>query len=115
MFSLFQFFAVSHSRVEPFCIPLSRYDDSLAARAFYYLSFHFSLYLFYAIPQIPSAHAVEREFRVLNALFSAGLPVARPLFLCENTNVIGTPFYVMDYVQGEIGYEKQQRIETEKT
>ena len=49
---------------------------------------------------LPSAHAVEREFRVITALHAAGFPVARPMLLCEDSEVIGTPFYLMEYVQG---------------
>ena len=49
---------------------------------------------------LPSAHAVEREFRVISALHAAGFPVARPLLLCEDPQVVGTPFYVMEFVEG---------------
>ena len=49
---------------------------------------------------LPSAHAVEREFRVITALHAAGFPVARPLLLCEDASVVGTPFYLMEHVQG---------------
>jgi len=49
---------------------------------------------------LPSAHAVEREFRVTRALHGTSVPVARPLILCEDTAVIGTMFYVMSYVAG---------------
>jgi len=51
---------------------------------------------------LPSAHAVDREFRVISALHAAGYPVARPWGLCEDPEVIGTAFYVMDRVQGRI-------------
>jgi len=51
---------------------------------------------------LPSAHAVEREFRVLKALATAGLPVPRVRALCEDTSVIGSVFYVMDFVDGRI-------------
>jgi aminoglycoside phosphotransferase (APT) family kinase protein len=51
---------------------------------------------------LPSAHAVEREFRVMSALAAKGLPVARPVLLCEDSSIIGTPFYVMDYVEGRV-------------
>ena len=54
---------------------------------------------------LPSAHAVEREHRVTYALHGAGFPVPQPLALCENDNVIGTPFYVMAYVKGRIFWE----------
>ena len=49
---------------------------------------------------LASAHAVDREYRVTRALYEAGLPVPEPLHLCEDTDVIGTIFYVMRYVPG---------------
>ena len=49
---------------------------------------------------LPSAHAVEREFRVITALHAVGFPVARPLLLCEDPRVVGTPFYLMEFVEG---------------
>ena len=51
---------------------------------------------------LPSAHAVDREFRVISALHSVGYPVARPWALCEDPEVIGTAFYLMDRVEGRI-------------
>ncbi|MDZ4760691.1 MAG: phosphotransferase family protein [Alphaproteobacteria bacterium] len=51
---------------------------------------------------LPSAHAVDREFRVISALYPLGFPVARPYGLCEDDAVIGTMFYVMDMVEGRI-------------
>lgn len=51
---------------------------------------------------LPSAHAVDREFRVISALYPLGFPVARPYGLCEDTDVAGTMFYVMDMVEGRI-------------
>jgi len=51
---------------------------------------------------LPSAHAVDREYRVLSALHGTDVPVARPYVLCEDEGVIGTMFYVMDYVQGRV-------------
>jgi aminoglycoside phosphotransferase (APT) family kinase protein len=51
---------------------------------------------------LPSAHAVDREYRVLAALYPTGFPVARPYGLCEDDSVIGTMFYVMDMVEGRI-------------
>lgn len=65
---------------------------------------------------LPSAHAVDREFRVLSALYPLGFPVARPYALCEDDSVVGTMFYVMDMVEGRIlwdatlpGYEPAER------
>ena len=51
---------------------------------------------------LPSAHAVEREFRVIEALATTEVPVARAHALCEDPAVIGTAFYVMDCVDGRI-------------
>jgi aminoglycoside phosphotransferase (APT) family kinase protein len=51
---------------------------------------------------LPSAHAVDREFRVISALHPLGFPVARPYGLCEDDSVIGTMFYIMDMVEGRI-------------
>src|SRR3954471_22446254 len=51
---------------------------------------------------LPSAHAVDREYRVISALHPTGFPVARPHVLCEDESVIGTAFYVMDYVAGRV-------------
>jgi aminoglycoside phosphotransferase (APT) family kinase protein len=51
---------------------------------------------------LPSAHAVDREFRVISALYPLGYPVARPYGLCEDDSVIGTMFYIMDMVEGRI-------------
>jgi aminoglycoside phosphotransferase (APT) family kinase protein len=56
---------------------------------------------------LPGAHAVEREYRVISALGSAGFPVPRIHGLCDDENVIGTPFYVMDLVEGRIIWEAQ--------
>lgn len=54
---------------------------------------------------LPSAHAVDREFRVISALYGAGFPVPRPHVLCADDSVIGTMFYVMDFVDGRIFWE----------
>ena len=56
---------------------------------------------------LPGAHAVEREYRVLEALGREGFPVPRVHALCEDESVIGTPFYVMDMVEGRIVWEAQ--------
>ena len=55
---------------------------------------------------LPSAHAVEREFRVIGALHERGFPVARPHLLCEDESVIGTAFYLMDYVEGRVLWDQ---------
>ena len=51
-------------------------------------------------PILPSAHAVEREYRVIAGLHPTGFPVPRPHGLCEDAGVIGAPFYVMEMVEG---------------
>jgi aminoglycoside phosphotransferase (APT) family kinase protein len=51
---------------------------------------------------LPSAHAVEREFRVIAALRDTPVPVPEALLLCEDPGVVGTPFYVMRYVAGRV-------------
>jgi aminoglycoside phosphotransferase (APT) family kinase protein len=51
---------------------------------------------------LPSAHAVDREFRVVSALHAQGFPVAMPVLYCAEENVAGTPFYVMTYVEGRV-------------
>ncbi len=51
---------------------------------------------------LPSAHAIEREFRVMSALAGTDVPVARTYALCEDAAVIGTAFYVMEYVEGRV-------------
>jgi aminoglycoside phosphotransferase (APT) family kinase protein len=55
---------------------------------------------------LPSAHAVEREFRVIKALHGVGFPVARPYALCEDDGVIGTAFYIMDCVEGRVLWDQ---------
>jgi aminoglycoside phosphotransferase (APT) family kinase protein len=49
---------------------------------------------------LPSAHAVDREYRLLSALHPLGFPVPRPLALCDDSEVIGAIFYVMDLARG---------------
>ena len=54
---------------------------------------------------LPSAHAVEREYRVIAALQSTHVPVAPSFHLCEDSAVIGTPFYVMGFVPGRVFWD----------
>jgi len=54
---------------------------------------------------LPSAHAVYREYRVITALHGSGFPVAKTYCLCEDDAIIGTAFYVMDYVAGRVLWE----------
>jgi aminoglycoside phosphotransferase (APT) family kinase protein len=51
---------------------------------------------------LPSAHAVDREFRVISALAGTDVPVAKAHALCEDISIIGSMFYVMDHVDGRI-------------
>ena len=51
---------------------------------------------------LPSAHAVDREFRVMRALLPTDVPVPRTLCYCDDDSVIGTAFYVMEYIEGRI-------------
>jgi aminoglycoside phosphotransferase (APT) family kinase protein len=51
---------------------------------------------------LPSAHAVDREFRVIRALHAQGFPVAEPVMFCADGSVAGTPFYVMGFVEGRV-------------
>jgi len=55
---------------------------------------------------LPSAHAVEREYKAIKALHGVGFPVARPWVLCEDESVIGTAFYVMDCVEGRVLWDQ---------
>ncbi len=54
---------------------------------------------------LPSAHAVEREYRVIRALAQTEVPVAKTFALCEDAGVIGSPFYLMEYVEGRIFWD----------
>lgn len=54
---------------------------------------------------LKSAHAVDREFRVIRALAHSGVPVAHGYHLCEDTDVIGSMFYIMDFVDGRIEWD----------
>ena len=56
-------------------------------------------------PLLPSAHAVDREYRVLRALHGTAVPVARPIALCEDEAVIGSMFYVMEHVDGRVFWD----------
>jgi aminoglycoside phosphotransferase (APT) family kinase protein len=65
---------------------------------------------------LPSAHAIEREFRVMQALQGTEVPVARMHLLCDDESVIGRAFYVMEHVEGRVlwdqalpGMDKAQR------
>ena len=55
---------------------------------------------------LPSAHAIEREFRVMHALAASPVPVAQMLCLCEDESIIGRAFYVMEFVQGRVFWDQ---------
>src|SRR5207244_6021943 len=58
-------------------------------------------------PLLPSAHAVDREFRVLRALADTAVPVPRVYALCEDDRVVGSAFYVMEYLDGRIFWDQR--------
>ncbi len=55
---------------------------------------------------LPSAHAIEREFKVMQALYGTGVPVPRMLALCEDESVIGRAFYAMDFIEGRVFWDQ---------
>jgi aminoglycoside phosphotransferase (APT) family kinase protein len=55
---------------------------------------------------LPSAHAIEREFRVMDALNKAGFPAAKQYTLCTDESVIGRAFYVMEFVDGRVMWDQ---------
>ena len=55
---------------------------------------------------LPSAHAIEREFRIMKALSGSEVPVAQMLLLCEEEAVIGRAFYIMEFMDGRVFWEQ---------
>ncbi|MEY3719907.1 MAG: hypothetical protein RL618_426 [Pseudomonadota bacterium] len=55
---------------------------------------------------LPSAHAIDREFRVMDALSKTGFPAARQYALCEDESVIGRAFYIMQFVDGRVLWDQ---------
>lgn len=51
---------------------------------------------------LPSAHQVEREHRIYQALADTDVPVPKMYLLCEDNSIMGTPFYVMEYIEGRV-------------
>jgi len=51
---------------------------------------------------LPSAHAVDREYKVQKALYETDVPVAKMYLYCDNENIVGTVFYVMEYLEGRV-------------
>ena len=56
---------------------------------------------------LPSAHAVDREFKVISSLHAQGFPVAEPILYCADDSVAGTAFYVMGFADGRVIWEPQ--------
>ena len=56
---------------------------------------------------LPSAHAVDREFKVISALHAQGFPAAEPIVYCADESVTGTAFYVMGFVDGRVIWEPE--------
>ena len=56
---------------------------------------------------LPSAHAVDREYRVIRALHAQNFPVAEPILYCADERVAGTPFYLMSFADGRVFWEPQ--------
>jgi aminoglycoside phosphotransferase (APT) family kinase protein len=54
---------------------------------------------------LKSAHAVEREYRVMRALAESGVPVPQTFHLCNDESIIGSVFFVMDYIEGQIYWD----------
>jgi len=54
---------------------------------------------------LPSAHAIDREFRVISALHARGFPVAAPVLYCDDAGIAGTAFYLMGHVEGRVIWE----------
>lgn len=54
---------------------------------------------------LASAHAVDREFRVLTALHGSKVPVAKPYHLCKDDTIIGSMFYLMEFIDGDIFWD----------
>jgi aminoglycoside phosphotransferase (APT) family kinase protein len=56
---------------------------------------------------LPSAHAVDREYRVISALAAQGFPVPEPVLFCAEESVVGTAFYLMGHVEGRVFWEPE--------
>ena len=56
---------------------------------------------------LPSAHAVDREYRVMRALHAQNFPVPEPILYCADETVAGTPFFLMSHVEGRVFWEPQ--------
>ncbi len=56
-------------------------------------------------PILRGAHAVDREFRVLTALSGTDVPVPKPILFCDDAAILGTPFYLMERVEGRVFHD----------
>src|SRR5215472_4494611 len=56
---------------------------------------------------LPSAHAVDREHRIISALYAQGFPIAEPVLYCADEAIVGTAFFVMGFVDGRVFWEPQ--------
>ena len=54
---------------------------------------------------LKSAHAVEREYRVMQALAESGVPVPQTFHLCNDESIIGSVFFIMEYIEGQIYWD----------
>ncbi len=54
---------------------------------------------------LPKAHAVDREYKVITALYETDVPVPKTYDLCEDSSVVGTPFFLMEYVDGTVYWD----------
>ncbi|HEX4408694.1 MAG TPA: phosphotransferase family protein [Xanthobacteraceae bacterium] len=54
---------------------------------------------------LPSAHAVDREYRIISALHRQGFPVAEPTLYCADDSIAGTPFFLMGFVEGRVFWD----------
>ena len=59
-----------------------------------------------AVKLLPSAHAIEREYRVMSALEATDVPVAQMYLLCEDESIIGRAFYIMEFVEGRVLWDQ---------
>lgn len=56
---------------------------------------------------LESAHAIDREYRVLTALATSGVPVPRPYLYCDDERIIGSAFYLVDYIDGRVFWDAE--------
>ena len=57
-------------------------------------------------PLLPKAHAIEREFKVLKALEGSAVPTPRVFALCDDPEILGAAFFVMEFVEGRLFYDQ---------